>query len=86
MRAAAAARIADRLCREQRRLDASTVLMSGFGAPARTERPKPASTNGVTVLATTLPFLTNGSSVSGLAVTRSAAPLLMRCSSASPST
>ena len=59
--------------------------MSGFGAPARTERPRPASTNGVTVLATTLPFLTSSSIAGGFPVTRSAGPLLILCSSAAPS-
>src|SRR5712672_1247271 len=45
--------------------------MSGFGAPARTETPSPASTNGVTVPGTTLPFLMRSSNDSGLAVSRS---------------
>src|SRR5215813_7492693 len=58
--------------------------MSGFGAPARTETPSPASTNGVTVPATTLPFLTRSSNGSGLAVSRSpgAGELSLRSSAA----
>src|SRR6266705_2683731 len=45
--------------------------MSGFGAPTRTATPSPASTNGVTVPGTTLPFLMRSSNGSGLAVSRS---------------
>src|SRR5579871_4246982 len=56
-------------------LYASTVLMSGFGAPARTERPSPASTNGVAVPATTLPFRISSSIGAGLLVMRSEGPL-----------
>src|SRR5215470_17790156 len=58
--------------------------MSGFGAPARTETPSPASTNGVPVPGTTLPFLTRSSNCSGLAVSRSpgAGELSLRSSAA----
>src|SRR5262252_324621 len=60
--------------------------MSGFGAPARTESPNPASTNGVAVPATTLPFRISSSIGAGLLVMRSAGPLeLSRRSSAAAS-
>src|SRR4029453_13655149 len=58
--------------------------MSGFGAPARTDTPRPASVNGVPGPATTLPFLASPSLGSGLSVIRSAGPLLSLCSSAAP--
>ncbi len=39
--------------------------MSGFGAPARTDTPSPASMYGVTLPATTLPFLASAFITSG---------------------
>src|SRR5258707_190918 len=56
--------------------------MSGFGAPARTASPSPAMTNGVTVLATALPFLTISAIGWGLLVIKSPSPFLTRRSSA----
>src|SRR5207249_4034201 len=53
--------------------------MSGLGAPARTESPRPARTNGVTVPATTLPVLTRSSIGPGFPVMRSAVPSLSLC-------
>ena len=41
--------------------------MSGLGAPARTETPRPASANGVTVSATTWPFLMRSVDLLGIA-------------------
>src|SRR5437773_1761385 len=53
--------------------------MSGLGAAARTESPRPARTNGVTVPATTLPLLTRSSIGPGFPVMRSAVPSLSLC-------
>src|SRR5262245_13332204 len=59
--------------------------MSGRGAPAFTDAPRPARPNGVLVPATTLPFLIRSSICSGPLATRSAGAYDRRsCSSDCP--